>query len=61
MITAKALVIVGERDWICPPEQSKDIASRIPGAQLKVIENANHSVHLEKNAEVIGLIEKHLS
>ncbi|CDM28863.1 hypothetical protein DTO013E5_1323 [Penicillium roqueforti] len=61
LITAKALVIVGERDWICPPEQSKDIASRIPGAQLKVIENANHSVHLEKNAEVIGLIEKHLS
>ncbi|CAI7630356.1 unnamed protein product [Penicillium glandicola] len=60
LITARTLVIVGERDWICPPEQSKDIASRIPGAHLEIIENANHSVHLEKNAEVIELIKRHL-
>lgn len=61
LITAKTLVIVGERDWICPPEQSKDIALRIRGAHLKVIENANHGVHLEKNTEVIELIKQHLS
>ncbi|KAJ6082990.1 hypothetical protein N7467_007125 [Penicillium canescens] len=59
-ITAKTLVIVGERDWICPPEQSKTIASKIPGADLKVIANANHGVHLEKNAEVIELIKEHV-
>jgi pimeloyl-ACP methyl ester carboxylesterase len=51
---------VGERDWICPPEQSKTIASKIPGAYLKVIANANHGVHLEKNAEVIELIKEHV-
>ncbi|KGO71164.1 hypothetical protein PITC_096510 [Penicillium italicum] len=59
-ITAKTLVIVGDRDWICPPEQSKTIASKIPGAALKVIANANHGVHLEKNAEVIELIKEHI-
>lgn len=59
-ITAKTLVIVGERDWICPPEQSKTIASKIPGADLRVIANANHGVHLEKNAEVIELIKEHI-
>ncbi|KGO55398.1 Alpha/beta hydrolase fold-1 [Penicillium expansum] len=59
-ITAKTLVIVGERDWICPPEQSKTIASKIPGAELRVIANANHGVHLEKNAEVIELIKEHI-
>ncbi|CAG7924915.1 unnamed protein product [Penicillium olsonii] len=61
LITAKSLVIVGGRDWICPPEQSKDIATRIPGARLEIIENANHGVHLEKNAKVIELIQEHLS
>jgi pimeloyl-ACP methyl ester carboxylesterase len=61
LITAKSLVIVGGSDWICPPEQSKDISMRIPGARLEIIENANHGVHLEKNAEVIKLIKEHLA
>lgn len=60
MITAKTLVIVGEKDWICPLEQSMDIASRIPMADLRIIAMANHSVHLEKNDEVIELIRQHL-
>ncbi|KAI9927069.1 hypothetical protein ASPWEDRAFT_177529 [Aspergillus wentii DTO 134E9] len=60
-ITAKTLVIVGEKDWICPPEQSRYIASRIPGARLEVLENANHSVHIEQNHEVIELIRAYLS
>ncbi|KAJ5946694.1 Alpha/beta hydrolase fold-1 [Penicillium verhagenii] len=59
-IVANTLVVVGERDWICPPELSKEIASRIPSARLEVIAGANHSVHLEKNAEVIELIRQHL-
>ncbi|KAJ5362362.1 Alpha/beta hydrolase fold-1 [Penicillium brevicompactum] len=61
LITGKTLVIVGEYDWICPPDQSRDIASRIPGTTLEIIANANHSVHLEKNAEVIEIIHQHLS
>ncbi|KAK8040041.1 hypothetical protein PG993_008452 [Apiospora rasikravindrae] len=59
-ITAKTLVIVGDKDWICPPENSEFIASKIPDATLMVVENANHSVHLEKNEEVIARIRSHL-
>ncbi|KAL3455823.1 alpha/beta-hydrolase [Aspergillus heterothallicus] len=59
-ITAKTLVIVGEEDWICPPKQSRIIAEGIPGAELVVLPGAGHSVHLEKNAEVLGLIRAFL-
>ncbi|KAK7949250.1 uncharacterized protein PG986_010136 [Apiospora aurea] len=59
-ITAKTLVIVGDKDWICPPENSAFIASKIPDATLMVVENANHGVHLEKNEEVIARIRSHL-
>ncbi|KAK6844126.1 hypothetical protein PG995_014236 [Apiospora arundinis] len=59
-ITAKTLVIVGDKDWICPPENSELIASKIPDATLMVVKNANHSVHLEKNEEVINRIRSHL-
>ncbi|KAL1601735.1 hypothetical protein SLS60_006650 [Paraconiothyrium brasiliense] len=55
-VTAKTLIIVGDRDWICPPKQSEIIASRIPGSRLEIFRGANHSVHHEKNAEVIQLI-----
>jgi proline iminopeptidase len=57
-VTAKTLVIVGEKDWICPPKQSRYIASRIPGSRLEVIPGANHSVHHEKNKLVIQLIRE---
>ncbi|CAJ2510611.1 Uu.00g062360.m01.CDS01 [Anthostomella pinea] len=60
-ITAKTLVVVGAKDWICPPEHSEYIASNIPSATLYVVENANHSVHLEKNEQVLSKIREHLS
>ncbi|KAJ5939459.1 Alpha/beta hydrolase fold-1 [Penicillium verhagenii] len=60
-IVANTLIVVGEQDWICPPGLSKEIASQIPSSRLEIIAGANHSVHLEKNAEVIELIRQHLS
>ncbi|KAI3551231.1 hypothetical protein CSPX01_01148 [Colletotrichum filicis] len=59
-ITAKTLVVVGDKDWICPPENSKLIAERIPGARLLLVEGANHGVHAEKPEVVLGEIRKHL-
>ncbi|EED17052.1 proline iminopeptidase, putative [Talaromyces stipitatus ATCC 10500] len=59
-ITAKTLVIVGENDWICPPENSRIIAERIPGAELLVVSDANHSVHIEKPETVLGRIKEFL-
>ncbi|KAF2639037.1 alpha/beta-hydrolase [Massarina eburnea CBS 473.64] len=55
-VAAKTLILVGEQDWICPPRQSEIMASLIPDAQLEVFVGANHSVHLEKNKQVIDLI-----
>ncbi|KAH7021307.1 Alpha/Beta hydrolase protein [Microdochium trichocladiopsis] len=60
-VTAKTLVFTGDKDWICPPEHSVEIARRIPGASLFIVENANHSVHLEKPVEVLGRIRAHLA
>jgi proline iminopeptidase len=56
LVTARTLIIVGDQDWICPPSQSRLMAARIPNAHLEVIADANHSVHVEKNAEVISAI-----
>ncbi|KAI1851029.1 hypothetical protein JX265_004561 [Neoarthrinium moseri] len=59
-ITAKTLVIVGDRDWICPPDNSKLIASRIPRAELFTVEGANHGVHAERPELVLARIRKHV-
>jgi pimeloyl-ACP methyl ester carboxylesterase len=58
LVIAKTLIIVGEQDWICPPSQSRLMAARIPNAQLHVVADANHSVHIEKNSEVIAKIRR---
>ncbi|KAF5484454.1 Proline iminopeptidase [Colletotrichum sp. SAR 10_77] len=60
-ITAKTLVVVGDKDWICPPENSKLIAEKIPGAELFMVENANHGVHAEKPEVVLPKIRRHLN
>ncbi|KAH3914382.1 hypothetical protein HBI56_093360 [Parastagonospora nodorum] len=56
LVAAKTLIIVGDQDWICPPSQSRVMAALIPNAQLEVFAGANHSVHIEKNSEVIATI-----
>lgn len=58
LVTARTLIIVGDQDWICPPSQSRIMAARIPNAQLEVFAGANHSVHIEKNSEVIAAIRR---
>lgn len=62
-IKVPTYVVVGANDWICPVNQSRVIASGIPGAELDVIEGANHPVHIEKNELVLGkirdFIERH--
>jgi proline iminopeptidase len=60
-IAAPTLVICGGADWICPPSQSRLIAEKIPGAELLEVENANHAVHVEANARVIGAIREFMT
>jgi pimeloyl-ACP methyl ester carboxylesterase len=46
-ITAKALVIGGEKDGPDFPKLAKHIADTIPGAQLFLVPNAGHVLHFE--------------
>ncbi|KAI3393174.1 hypothetical protein diail_4662 [Diaporthe ilicicola] len=59
-ITAKTMVVVGAEDWICPLENSKLIAERVPGARLLIVDGANHGVHAEKPEVVLPEIRRHL-
>src|SRR5438094_427220 len=46
-ITAPALVLVGAEDILTPPVYSREMAERIPGAQLKVLEHGGHGMPIE--------------
>ncbi|KAG7696692.1 hypothetical protein KL933_004773 [Ogataea haglerorum] len=61
LLQTPTLVIVGEKDWICPPSQSKIICSLIPNSKLVVVPGTNHSVHQEKPQQVIAEILRFIS
>ncbi|KAH3661509.1 hypothetical protein OGAPHI_006356 [Ogataea philodendri] len=48
LLETPTLIIVGEKDWICPPSQSRRIAQLVRNSTLVEVPDANHSVHLEK-------------
>ena len=50
------LVVAGKEDSAAPPEESELIASRIPGAELVVVDNASHLLLLEQPEAVTTLI-----
>ena len=43
-ISVPTLVMCGEEDWICPPDQSRLIASKIPRSKLVIVPKSNHNV-----------------
>lgn len=47
-VGAPLLVVAGERDASCPPEQSRWLAGEAPGARLVEIPGAGHLAHLER-------------
>ncbi|MDF5723630.1 MAG: alpha/beta fold hydrolase [Rhizonema sp. PD37] len=47
-ITSPTLVIGGRHDWICPPEFSEEIASKIPHADLRIFENSSHLIRVDE-------------
>jgi pimeloyl-ACP methyl ester carboxylesterase len=46
-IEVPALILVGEEDTLTPPAQAREMAARIPGAELEVIPGAGHLSNLE--------------
>ena len=60
-----ALVVVGDRDALCPIEHSRAIARALPSSELVVYPGVGHMVHMERRAEVsralIGLVDRALA
>lgn len=50
-IEIETLVITGTRDLLVPMENSVNLASKLPNARLKIIENGSHMFFIENAAE----------
>ncbi len=57
-IHTPTLVIAGADDAVTPVEQSREIARRIAGARLEVLERAGHQAPLEQSEAFNALVEK---
>jgi proline-specific peptidase len=55
-ITVPTLVIAGRDDGVFPPECQRDLAARIPGSCLHLVDHAGHNPHAEQTAEVMAAI-----
>jgi 3-oxoadipate enol-lactonase len=51
-ITSPTLVIHGEEDRYVPPANARALAEAIPGAKLRLLEDAGHLVFVERFADV---------
>jgi len=62
-ITAPNLVIAGDADMITPAENSRIMASRIPGAELVVLKNMGHVFMFEafdeSNRIILDFLKRH--
>lgn len=54
------LVISGDSDQIVPPQNSRNLATKIPGAQLSLIEGGSHLFFLEQPRKFNAVLEKFL-
>jgi 3-oxoadipate enol-lactonase len=59
-IQAPTLVIAGRHDGSTPPEQGEQIAARIPGARLLIVEHGAHMSNVERAGEVTPAMLEHL-
>jgi len=62
-ITAPTHVVVGDEDRLTPAAMSREMAARIPGARLTLIEGAGHLSNIEQparfNRAVLGFLMEH--
>lgn len=47
-IDVPVLVIAGERDFFCPPRVAREMAERIPGAELFIVPGGSHAAIIEQ-------------
>jgi proline iminopeptidase len=60
-IDAETLVVTGRDDFICGPAAAQVLADGISGAELVVVEDAGHMLHLEQPEAFSSAVEAFLS
>ncbi|MGR3276539.1 alpha/beta fold hydrolase [Acaryochloris marina NIES-2412] len=55
-ISVPTLVIGAEKDWICPPQFSREIAQAIPNARLEIVPNSGHSIRADAPKILLELV-----
>jgi 3-oxoadipate enol-lactonase len=62
-IRVPTLVVAGEEDTVYPPELAREMAKRIPGAELLMFERTGHLANLEQperfNKAVLDFLSRH--
>jgi pimeloyl-ACP methyl ester carboxylesterase len=59
-VAVPALVIAGERDLFAPAERSKELAAKIPAAELLVLREGTHAALVEQPELIFLKLEKFL-
>jgi pimeloyl-ACP methyl ester carboxylesterase len=60
-IRAPTLVASGAHDFLWPPAIGREVAALIPGARLKVMEDAGHFPHLQAPETLVRLARHFLA
>ena len=59
-ITAPALIVAGERDFICPPAEARQMHLSLPNSKLLLIEDCGHFPWLEQAEEFNSQVPRFL-
>lgn len=59
-VTVPTLVLAGSDDILLAPHHSRALAEQIPGASLKILENAAHSLALEQPEHFVAEVARFL-
>jgi pimeloyl-ACP methyl ester carboxylesterase len=60
-IKSPTLVLSGDADVIVPVQNSRNLASKIPGAQLQIIEGGSHTFFIEQAGEFNRIVTEFLA
>ena len=60
-IDAPVLVLSGDADVIVPVQNSRNLAAKIPGAELRIIEGGSHTFFIERAAEFNQIVSEFIS
>jgi len=60
-ICCPTLVLCGKQDQLCPPDRHQEIADKISGASLCILDNCGHMSTLEQPEAVTALMRQWLS